>query len=276
MPEGDTVHRIASSLDRELRGEVMDRIELQDLGSVPELERRQVESVQAVGKHLLLNVEGGWTVRVHLGMKGKWRRLHRGQARPRHPTLLIQRGDTLYVCVRAYRAELVRTSALRSHPRLSLLGPDLLRDPPPLTEAVARATLPGYRHREIGEVLLDQHVASGIGNVYKSEVLFACRAHPRTLVGTLKEDALVQIYQEAARMMRANLKTVRRTSVPLQRRPHPSSPRLWVYGRDGKPCLECGVVIERIVQGDMARPTYLCPACQDPDRSTSHDLPADA
>ena len=112
------------------------------------------------------------------------------------------------------------------------------------------------------DVLLDQRVASGIGNVYKSEVLFECRVHPRTRMRDVPEAKLTELFERAAHLMRLNLLTRRRTSVPLRRRATPSSQRLWVYMRNGKPCLDCGTGIERFMQGDMNRSTYFCPQCQ--------------
>lgn len=268
MPEGDTVHRTARILREELPGRTIDRLELRQTGEVPELHGRTIESVEAIGKHVLIGIEGGWTLRVHLGMHGRWRALHAKQARPAAPTALIVAGDTAFVCDRAYRAELIRTSALRSHPKLARLGPDLLADPPRIDEAVRRARLPAHAGREIADVLLDQRVASGIGNVYKSEVLFERRLDPCTHVHHVSDEALHAIFAEAARMMRLNLLTRRRESVPIRRRPQPSSHRLWVYGRGGKPCLDCGTPIERFLQGEMARSTYWCPSCQSARPST--------
>src|SRR5207237_1234501 len=127
--------------------------------------------------------------------------------------------------------------------------------------AVARASQAGNAGREIGDLVMDQRVAAGIGNVYKSEVLFECRVHPRTLMHQLTPGAIRAIYEKAAKLMRLNLLTRRRTSVPLRRRSEPSSQRFWVYMRAGKPCLDCGTPIERILQGDMGRSTYFCPVC---------------
>lgn len=262
MPEGDTIHRIARALRAELPGRVIDRIELHDAGPVAELAGRAVTGVEAVGKHLLVHIEGGWSLRVHLGMKGRWRKLHARERRPAHATVVLIVGDVAYVCSRAYRAELARTSVLRQHPRLARLGPDLLEDPPRIDDAVARASLLAHGGREIADLLLDQRVASGIGNVYKSEVLFARKIHPSTPVRALDRAALHALFTEAARLMRLNLATRRRTAVPVRRRARPGSVRLYVYGRAGEPCLDCGARIERIVQGDMARSTYYCPGCQ--------------
>jgi endonuclease VIII len=262
MPEGDTVHRNAAVLRREVEGRVLARLVVRDRGDVAELKGRRIEQVEAVGKHLLVHIESGWTLRVHLGMHGKWSRRHVREAMPRDMTVMLVVDETSYICERAYTAELLRTTAVRTHPRLSRLGPDLLAEPPDIAEAVRRARVPAQAGREIGDVLLDQRIAAGIGNVYKSEVLFECRIHPRTRVGALSPDQLEALFMKAAELMRLNLLTRRRTAVPLRRRPQPSSQRLWVYGRAGRPCLDCGTRIERFMQGDLSRSTYYCPQCQ--------------
>jgi endonuclease-8 len=133
---------------------------------------------------------------------------------------------------------------------------------------VARAEVRAHGNREIAELLLDQRIASGVGNVYKSEVLFAERVHPQTLVRDVDTTTLRSLFATAARLLRRNLLTRRRESAPLRRRPEPNSARLHVYGRAGKPCLECGNRIVRFVQGDMARSTYFCPTCQGTRAST--------
>lgn len=264
MPEGDTIHRIARALAAELPGRTVDRLELRDQGEIVELAGRRVDGIEALGKHLLIHLDGGWSVRVHLGMHGRVTRRHVREAPPVRPTAVLVSGETVYAVERAFTAETVRTAGLRSHPKLARLGPDLLAGPvaDAVRMAVARAGQPAFRDREVGDLLLDQRVAAGIGNVFKSEVLFECRMHPRTRVGALPPTRLAELFELAARRMRENLKTRRRATVPLRRRPRPSSPRLWVYGRAGKPCLECGMPIERFLQGDMGRSTYVCPRCQ--------------
>jgi endonuclease VIII len=262
MPEGDTVHRIATVLKRELEGRTLARLVVRDRGDVPELCGREVARIEAVGKHLLVHVDGGWTLRVHLGMHGRWVRRHLREPVPPRMTVMLVTGETAYVCERAYTAELMRTDAVRTHARLARLGPDLLADPPDIAEAVRRAQVPAHAGREIGDLLLDQRIAAGIGNVYKSEVLFECRVHPRTRVGDLSAEQLQALFEKAAQLMRLNLLTRRRTSVPLRRRATPSSQRLWVYMRHGRPCLDCGTAVQRFLQGDMARSSYFCPECQ--------------
>lgn len=261
MPEGDTVHRNARVLRRELKGRVLARLFLRDRGDVAELAGRTVREIEARGKHLLVFIDS-WVLRIHLGMKGRWLRRHVREGVPPTVTAMIVIGDTAYICDGAFTAELMRESALRTHPRLSRLGPDLLADPPDIADAARRATLPAHAEREIGDIVMDQRIASGIGNVYKSEVLFETRVHPRTRMREIPPEKVTEIYARAAELMRLNLLTRRRTSVPLRRRSTPSSHRLWVYMRNGKPCLDCGTPIERIMQGDMHRSTYFCPHCQ--------------
>ena len=262
MPEGDTVHRIARVLGRELVGREIDALRLHDRGVIDELAGKRVQKIEARGKHMLVHFDAPWVLRVHLGMHGHWRRLHTRQKAAGTPTVRIDAGEAAYVCERAYRAELIGAHALRTNPRLARLGPDLLADPPDIDAAVQRAQQPGNANREIGDVILDQRVAAGIGNVYKSEVLFESRVHPRMRMHELAPAQVRAIFEKAAQLMRLNLLTRRRTAVPLRRRSTPSSQRLWVYMRQGKPCLDCGTPIERFLQGDMGRSTYFCPRCQ--------------
>src|SRR5688500_2706387 len=198
MPEGDNVRQVARVLGGELPGRRLDLVALKDLGVQPDLAGRRVESVQPLGKHMFVHLEGGWSLRVHLGMHGTWTRLHARERLPRSPTLVLVSGDTAWVCSRAYRAEAIRTGALRAHPRLARLGPDLLAEPAPIAEAVARALTPGYANREIGDLVMDQRVAAGIGNIYKSETLFECRVHPRARIHQLGEDGVRRVYEKTA------------------------------------------------------------------------------
>jgi endonuclease-8 len=262
VPEGDNVLRSATVLGRELTGRTLTRLELHDHGEVRELAGLPIRAVEAIGKHLLVHIGQDWTLRVHLGMHGGWVRRHVREGKPPRWTVNLVTDDVAYICKRAYRAELLRTRALRTHPRLGRLGPDLLAEPPDIDEMVRRALLPGHASREIGDVLLDQRIAAGIGNIYKSEVLFECRVHPLAPVGTLGRERLEQLYLTAARLMRLNLLIRRHRAVPIRRREQPTTQRLWVYMRHGEPCLDCRTPIVRFLQGDHARSTYFCPTCQ--------------
>jgi endonuclease-8 len=98
----------------------------------------------------------------------------------------------------------------------------------------------------IGELLLDQQVVSGIGNIYRCEALFQCRTHPKTPWPDADLDALVAA---ASKTMRAQLS-------PSARH------RAEVYGRTGRPCRRCGTRIESETYGAFPRTAYWCPRCQ--------------
>lgn len=264
MPEGDTVHRIAQRMGKDLVGRNLTALSVQGVGAVPELEGDSVVRVEARGKHLLVHFESGWSLRVHLGMKGRWRRTPASSARGRHTALRasvrITAGPVDWTCAGAYQAELIRTGHLSAHPRLSRLGPDLLTPSPDIPAMVRRATFPGHRERAIASCLMDQTVASGLGNVYKSEVLFLEGIHPALPVHALSPAALERIFETAHRLMTDGVSLGRRETVPLALRPSANSPRLWVYRREGDPCLRCRRAVARIVQ--EGRSTYFCPKCQ--------------
>ena len=262
MPEGDNIKRVATVLSREIAGQMLDKLELNDLGEVKELAGKRIESVEPLGKQMFVHIESGWSLRIHLGMHGTWLRKHARQAKPPRWTAVLTVGEVAYVCARSYKAELLKTHTIRHHPKIARLGPDLLAEPPDIDEAVRRALVGAHANREIGDLIMDQRIAAGIGNIYKSETLFECRIHPRTPMRDLSADQLRAIYQKGAHLMRLNLLTRGRTTVPLRRRPEPTSQKFWVYGRKGEPCLDCGTPIERFLQGDMARSTYYCPTCQ--------------
>jgi endonuclease-8 len=153
------------------------------------------------------------------------------------------------VCFSAPVVEWVRA------PRTDHLGPDLCLPDADLAEAVRRMarldpTTP------LADVLLDQRVCCGVGNVYKSEVAFALRLHPLTPIGAIGSDVRAAIAATAARLLQHNLTTPARTTVAGP----PGS--LAVYGRGGEPCRRCATPIERATTGSRARSTYWCPRCQ--------------
>jgi endonuclease-8 len=121
---------------------------------------------------------------------------------------------------------------------------------------------------EVANVLLNQRVIAGLGNVYKSEIAFAAAVHPFRQMRTLTRGELERLAETAERFMKANVREgkgdgivtytgSRRTTHAMDR-----SNRVWVYGRGGQECRRCGAVIEMRRQGIGARSTYWCPSCQ--------------
>ena len=123
--------------------------------------------------------------------------------------------------------------------------------------------------RPVGAVLLDQSIVAGIGNVYRSEVLFLCGLHPWARVGTLADATLQGLFEQARALMRSNVGPWRRATVGPHRgaRRRPETSLLWVYRREGLPCLRCRALgrqtlVRRSIEGRQARSTYWCPRCQ--------------
>jgi endonuclease-8 len=133
------------------------------------------------------------------------------------------------------------------HPALRALGPDLLDDDPRIGLAVERARARSPAARPIGEVLLDQSVAAGIGNVVRCEALHAMRVDPWAPLGALSDETLSGLFEQARRVLQAGV----RAGGALPRS---------IYGR--RICPRCGAAVRRRGQGDEARTLHWCPACQ--------------
>ena len=242
MPEGDSLHRAA----RRLQPLVGQRLEVesphpraQATGVAARIDGRVLESVEAVGKNLLLRFEGGIVVRSHLRMTGRWRVEPRGGARAGLPWLVL-RGEAL-------------EGVLWNGPVLTLesrnvrrLGPDVLADEFDLDAAVAR--LRGAGDRLLGEALQDQRLLAGVGNMWMAEALWTILVSPWLRVRDASDDMLRDAVAAARRLMQEALGTGR--------------PGRQVYRRAGRPCLRCGTIVRSRGQGDDNRTAYWCPRCQ--------------
>jgi endonuclease-8 len=209
---------------------------------------RTVERVEAQAKHLLVRLSGGLTLHTHMRMTGSWHVYPAGE-KWRKPgwqaRVVLEAGDRVAVCFNAPVVELLTERDEATHPALTGLGPDVLRPPVDLDEVRRRAATRS-RDVSIGELLLDQQVVSGIGNIYRCEALFLCRVHPRTPWPDAPLDELVTT---ASKVMLTQLEptTIYRANV---------------YNRTGRPCPRCGTAIEAETYGAQPRTAYWCPSCQ--------------
>ena len=254
MPEGDTIHRVANRLRPALAGQVLERFEApRAVGPRPAV-GSTVDDVEAVGKHLLIRFSDGVTLRTHLRMVGTWHLYRRG-SRWRLPAHLARAvvgvPEWEAVCFKAPVVELHRGP----DEGVAHLGPDLCLEDPPVDEVLARLAARTDVDTEIAPALLDQQVAAGIGNVFKSEVLWACRVDPFAKVVDLDTDTRRRLVETAARQLRANVGAVGERSTL-------AGGGVAVYGKRGQPCPRCGTPIQREKQGEDPRVTYWCPTCQ--------------
>jgi endonuclease-8 len=267
MPEGDTVYKLAAYLDAALRGVGVQAVELLPRFG-PSGGARRVAGVGCEGKHLYLHFADGTALRSHLGMYGSWHRYRRGAAwrKPARQASLILRTEAEdFVCFNAKEVEWLKSTGFVHADRSSRLGPDLIQAPFDAPVMLARARTCCAPDAPLADVLLDQRIAAGIGNVYKSEVLFLERMAPLDRLGTVPDEALTRLYARAATLLRRNLGGGPRVT---RGRPEAVTGRgdrdggLWVYGRAGLPCLACGAPVTRALLGARPRSTYWCPGCQ--------------
>ena len=256
MPEGDTIHRTALTLRRVLAGRTVTAFETPRLQTAAPEPGERIESVEARGKHLLIAFSGGRTLHTHMRMTGSWHTYRAGERwrKPRGSMVVrIATDEAEAVCFSAPVVEVLDAAGLARQPQLRALGPDLCSAEVDLEEILTRlSTLDPAT--PIGVALLDQRVAAGIGNVYKSETLWACRVDPFIPLDAIAPDIRRELFATASRQLRANLDT------PFERRTVAGG--LAVYDRAGRPCRRCGTAIECRRQGDQGRNTWWCPACQ--------------
>ena len=255
MPEGDTIHRTAATLRSVLEGRELERFEAPRVRGRPPAAGARIEAVEARGKHLLIRFGDGAVLHSHMRMTGSWHTYRTGEPWQRHASrarVVIETGTSVAVCFDAPVIELLDERGLARHPQLAALGPDLCIAEPDIEEALRRMdaldpTTP------VGVALLDQRVASGVGNVYRSEVLWASRVDPFRPVGDVAPQVRRELLVTAARMLRSNLGGGRRETVPGG---------LAVYDRAGRPCPRCAATIRSRRLGEQARSVWWCPGCQ--------------
>lgn len=252
MAEGDTILRAARRIAAGLEGEEIEVGAPSPRGraaGVLRLNGRILEEVRSHGKHLVL-VFGDLALHSHLGMNGSWHVYPRG-ARWRKPT---HQG---WVVLRGAREEAVQfggptlrvlaTRQLRRDPKLRALGPDILAAG--FDAAAAAAALTSAEgSRALGDLLLDQRVVAGIGNIFKSEGCWRAELDPWRRARDLQPAEAEAAIEAARELMQACVDGARR-------------PRN-VYKRRGEPCPRCGTRILAHGQGDANRTTYWCPTCQ--------------
>jgi len=256
VPEGDVVWLTARRLHEALAGRPLTRSDFRvPKLATADLRGRTVREAVARGKHLLIRVEGGLTVHTHLLMEGTWRIRRPGAPPSDHRIrLILANADWQALGYSLGIVELLRTTD--EDRAVGHLGPDLLGPDWDPDEAVRR--LADEPDRAIGEALLDQTRLAGIGNVYKSEILFLRGVHPWTPVRDVPE--LPAMMDLAHKLLDVNKERHGHITTGDLRRGQAH----WVYGRAGRPCRRCGTRIQRAEQASDVgnRTAFWCPRCQ--------------
>ncbi len=209
-------------------------------GVAAAVDGRRLERVDAVGKNVVLRFEGGVAVRSHLRMSGRWRVQPRGTGVPGRPWLVLRGGGWEAIQRNGPVLALETRFAART-------GPDVLDESVGIDELV-RSVRRAEPSRLLGEVLLDQRLVSGIGNMWAAEALWHGRLSPWLRLAAATDAELGATLTWARTAMRASVDGVRS--------------RRSVYRRTGRPCPRCGAAVRSRGLGDANRTAYWCPACQ--------------
>jgi endonuclease-8 len=271
MPEGDSLARIAVALRPHLAGRTVTSARARLPGPIiSKVVGKRISAVDTAGKNLLIKFDGGLELRTHLGLHGSWHRYRPGEAwrRPMsRASLVLEVPGAIAVCFDAPVVELFEARAEPVHPVLATLGPDLLAPDLDVDATVGRFQDRAQAAREIGEVLLDQRVVAGVGNVYKSEVLFLEGVNPFAATSSLGTAKLRAIVERSRELMLFNVRpgaaAGRVTTLDPRTGARLAPTQLWVYRRAGRPCHRCGSLIKSAPQGrEVPRTTYWCPKDQ--------------
>jgi endonuclease-8 len=274
MPEGDTIFRTARALQQALGDRKVTLFEtayaqLASVNDQTPVAGRTVDRVDSRGKWLLIYFSGDLILTTHMLMSGSWHIYRAGERWKRsrsHMRVVVGAGDMVAVAFNVPIARFYTARTLERFNAVSGLGPDVLGNQFAADDAAVR--LLEHGGEEIGNVLLNQRVLAGVGNVFKSEICFACGVNPFRKVASLRPQEIDCLLATARRFLQANVidgaSDAIVTYTGLRRTTGSSNPaaRLWVYRRSGSECRRCGTTILMRRQGLGARSTYWCPDCQ--------------
>lgn len=260
MPEGDTLRRAAEVLTPVLEGQVVTDLWFRKLrGHRPRI-GDLIHHVDAVGKYLLIEFDRRLVLHTHLGMAGSWRVAPLESPLPSTPRLRVVIETALGRALCFSAPEIATHISGAGDAPSDRIGPDLSDDDVDIDDIVQRTRLRNRPGVTIAEALLDQQIAAGVGNVFKSEALFVAGIHPFVPVGELTDDELARLWDTAHRQLVAN----RARPFRMTTRPG-SGGRTYVYGRRRLGCRRCDNAIRFSPAGERtARSTYWCPTCQPP------------
>jgi len=286
VPEGHSVHRLARSLHRSFAGDLVRASSPQGrfAAGAEVLDGRLLERADAWGKHLFLELDGDLVVHVHLGLYGDFLRAKAPAPEPRGAVRLRLENDRWYADLRGPTA----CDLLAPEERdavLARLGPDPLRrdaDPARVRRRITTSRAP------VGGLLMDQSVLSGVGNIYRAELLFRHEVSPFTEGRELSGDVVDAMWQDLVVLMKDGVRRGRIVTVTPEDvatlaaldtdRPSSDDPDLdggedtparrrrrretgtYVYRREGRACLRCGTEVR--AEEFQGRRLFWCPGCQ--------------
>lgn len=231
-----------------------------DLGQ--RLTGSRVLAIRRRAKYGLIDTDREDTLIFHLGMSGRFGPAPEVPGAHDHILFDSERGSLAYTDPRRFGFMLLAPTAMaEAHPRLAGLGPEPLGAE--FTSDRLAAAAAG-RLAPIKNLLLDQRVVAGIGNIYACEALFMAGIHPARPAGQVAPadlarlvEALKVVLAEAIEAGGSTLRDHAQVTGELGYFQH----SFRVYGREGQPCQTCGAPVARIVQS--GRSSFFCADCQE-------------
>src|SRR6476469_2948039 len=229
-----------------------------------QLQNARITAVGRRGKYILFHLESGHVLTTHLRMTGKFVSLTTDQSLPPYAHVVFYLDDErrLVFCdMRQFGRMQIFKDQLRPPKELQSLAPEPLSDD--FTEDYFLNTLSRSR-RPLKHLLLDQTRILGLGNIYASEALFLAGVNPKKAANKLSKPRARKLYQAIRDVLQEAIdagSTLRIDLADGNGSYFEAPERFWrVYEREDEPCVRCGIMIRRVVQG--GRSTYFCPRCQ--------------
>ena len=280
MPEGPEVECTKRSLQPIIR-EFVKKIQLTKLSQkYPKYQKKQVdfnifsgkrlERIERKGKFLILIFNFEKIILNHLGMSGKWLFVKEKQELPSHAKIIIHFNDfeklAVFDDVRNFGQFRIFESydqVLQYNP-IKKIGLDGLALPFPMEDFLFKLNKPNYRNREIGNVLLDQKLVAGLGNIYRAESLYRAGINPTRLVKSLNIKTKKNLGYAISETLRLALECQGSTFniQPFQTPLGLGSAQKWhkVYDKEKQLCQICEEEIRAIKR--KGRRIFFCPICQ--------------
>jgi len=273
LPEVESLRRILtrSVVGRTIVGARIGKLSLrrrvvEDFGTT--IAGRTIERVSRRAKYLMIELSGDYIILAHLGMSGSITHRHGAfDARefdPKHDHLEFALDDATRLVYNDPRrfgmVRLVLRDDLGVIAELRGIGPEPLGTDFNADYLAARAR---GKKVAIKNLIMDQKIVAGGGNIYAAEILFHARVKPTRRAGRVKREELERIVEFTPKVLRAAIGsggTTFRSYRDSRGRPGEFSKRLMVYGREGKPCYVCKTPIRNAVVGQRA--SFYCPHCQ--------------
>jgi len=294
MPELPEVQTIISDLNKKIKGDTITgfwsdhkKAIKNNFGDfIKGIKGRKILEAERIGKNIFINLSGGKTIYIHLKMTGHLLvktqiTNNKSQTKSKffedrvnqyvhHVFYLGENKKMEFSDLRKFgKIVLVDTDKIKELKEIKNLGVDAMDDEVTLgkfQEILSKKSARGglaYGEKKIRDVLMDQNIISGIGNIYASEILFDAKILPARKVGQLKKSEIKAIRNSIKKVLNKAIK-LRGTSDSDYRdtsgAPGGFQKVLRVYRRTGKKCVRCGTIVKRIKMGQ--RSAFICPRCQ--------------